>query len=329
MNIKKSIAEIVGNTPLVELTNYEEKHNLKAKIIGKLEFLNPSGSIKDRAALAMIEDAEKKGILKEGSTIIDATSGNTGIAFAALAHAKKMHFEAYLEPGVTIERLQILKAFGLKTHEFSEIPGLGNIEEEGLVLDDLVNGLNQVAKENNFHYIAQTTNEINQEAHYRTTGPEIWRDTDGKVDIFVAMGGTAGTLVGTGRYLKEKNPNVKIVGVQPHPDSRPEGEHFTGHIIDGVLPLGGVERKLVPSLILSNEKNGFAFDEIIDIKAEDAYKTARELTQTDGLFLGTSGASALTAAKILAERPENAGKNIVVIFPDNGMKYLSTDLYKD
>lgn len=328
MNIKKSIAEIVGNTPLVELTNYEEKHNLKAKIIGKLEFLNPSGSIKDRAALAMIEAAEKEGILKEGSTIIDATSGNTGIALASLAHAKKMNFEAYLEPGVSAERKQILAAFGVETHEFEDIPGLGNIAEEGLVLDDLVAGLNKVASDNGWHYIAQTLNDANQEAHYKTTGPEIWRDTDGKVDIFVAMGGTAGTLVGTGRYLKEKNPAVKIVGVQPHIDSRPEGENFTGHIIDGVLPLGGVDKKLIPPIILDNLDNGFAFDEIIDIRAEDAYETARELTRTDGLFLGTSAASAVTAAKQLAERPENAGKNIVVIFPDNGMKYLSTDLYK-
>ena len=248
MNIKKSVAELVGNTPLVELTNFEEKHNLKAKIIGKLEFLNPSGSIKDRAALAMIEDAESKGLIKEGSTIIDATSGNTGIAFATIAHAKKMHFEPFLEPGVTIERKQIFDAFRLNQHEFSDIPGLGNMEEDGLVLEDLMNGMEQYAKEHGFHYINQTLNQVNQEAHYKTTGPEIWRDTDGKVDIFVAMGGTAGTLVGTGRYLREKNPNVKIVGVQPAVESRPDSENFTGHIIDGVLPLGRVDEKFIPPI---------------------------------------------------------------------------------
>lgn len=327
MNIKKSVAELVGNTPLVELTNFEKKHNLKAKVIGKLEFLNPSGSIKDRAALAMIEDAQEKGLIKEGSTIIDATSGNTGIALATIAATKGMKFEPYLEPGVTVERKQIFHAFGLKQHEFSEIPGLGNIED-GLALEDLMAGLYKVAEQNGSFYINQTQSQANEEAHYKTTGPEIWRDTDGKVDIFVALGGTAGTVVGCGRYLREKNPNIKIVGVQPHEDSRPDGKHFTGHIIDGVLPLGRVDKKFIPPIILNNLDNGFSFDEIIDIKAEDAYKTARELTQTDGIFLGTSAAAAATAARILAERPENEGKNIVAIFADNGMKYLSTDMYK-
>lgn len=325
-NIKSSVAELVGNTPLVELSNYEKKHNLKAKIIGKLEFLNPSGSVKDRAALAMIEDAQENGKLKEGSTIIDATSGNTGIALATIAAAKGMSFQPYLEPGVTIERKQIFDAFGLNQHEFDEIPGIDL--DEGLVLDDLVAGMNQIADENGFYYINQTLNEVNQEAHYKTTGPEIWRDTDGEVDILVAMGGTAGTIVGTGRYLKEKNPNIKVVGVQAHPHSRPEDKDFTGHMIDGVLPLGRVDEKLIPPLILNNLDNGFEMDELIDVLAEDAYETAKELTRTDGIFLGTSAAAALTAARILAERLENEGKNIVVIFADNGMKYLSTDLYK-
>lgn len=211
---------------------------------------------------------------------IDALFNNAGIALATIAAAKGMSFQPYLEPGVTIERKQIFDAFGLNQHEFDEILGI-NLDE-GLVLDDLVAGMNQIADENDFYYINQTLNEVNQEAHYKTTGPEIWRDTDGEVDILVAMGGTAGTIVGTGRYLKEKNPNIKVVGVQAHPHSRPE----------------------------------------------DAYKTAKELTRTGGIFLGTSAAAALTAARILAERPENEGKNIVVIFADNGMKYLSTDLYK-
>jgi cysteine synthase A len=327
-NIKKSITELVGHTPLLELSNYEEKNNLNAKVIAKLEFLNPTGSIKDRAALAMIEDAEEKGELKEGSTIIEATSGNTGISLAAFASAKKMFFEAYLEPGVTIERTQIFDAFGVKQYDLSDVPGLENMQTEGLVLDDLIKGLYQIAEEKNQHYVAQTVNDVNQQCHYKTTGPEIWEDTDGKVDILVATAGTAGTIVGTGRYLREKNPDIQIVGVQPHPDSRPEGENFNGHMIDGILPIARVEKKLVPPVILDNLENGFSMDEVIDIYAEEAYETAKELTRTDGLFLGTSAAAAITAAKKLAEREENKGKNIVVIIPDNGFKYLSTDMYK-
>ena len=327
-NIKKSITELVGNTPLLELTNYEEKYQLKGKILAKLEFFNPTGSVKDRAALAMIEDAKEKGLIGEGSTLIDATSGNTGISLAALAHANKMEFEAYLEPGVTIERTQIFDAFGVKQYDLSEIPGLGNMQTEGLVLEKLIEGFKTLAKEKDQHYVGQTINDANRMCHYKTTGPEIWRDTEGEVDIFVAMAGTAGTLVGTGMYLREKNPDIQIVGVQPHPDSRPEGEHFTGHMIDGVLPIGRVDKKLIPPLILENIDKGFQMDEVIDIYAEDAYVTAKELTRTDGLFLGTSAAAAITAGRILASRPENAGKNIVVMIPDNGMKYRSTDMYK-
>ncbi len=276
----------------------------------------------------MIEDAKAKGEIKEGSTLIDATSGNTGISLAALAHANNMSFEAYLEPGVTIERTQIFDAFGVKQYDLSEVPGLENMQTEGLVLENLIEGFRTLAKEKDQYYVGQTINEANKMCHYNTTGPEIWRDTEGEVDIFVAMAGTAGTLVGTGIYLREQNPDIQIVGVQPHPDSRPEGEHFNGHMIDGVLPIGRVDEKLIPPLILNNLDNGFKMDEVIDIYAEDAYATAKELTITDGLFLGTSAAAAVTAGRILAARPENEGKNIVVIIPDNGMKYLSTDMYK-
>lgn len=327
-NIHKSIAELVGNTPLVELTNYQKHHQLKAHIIGKLEYLNPSGSVKDRLAVALIEEGKKKGKIKDGSTLIDVTSGNTGISLAAIGHAQNVEFIPYLEPGTTEERVKIFEGYGLDVHSFHDIEEVADFEEKGLVLDDLIAGISRIADEKGFYYTGQTISESNQEYHYKTTGPEIWSDTDGKVDYFVAMGGTAGTVVGTGRYLREKNPYVKIIGVQSAPESRPESPDFTGHIIDGTLPLGRVAEPFVPTLIKSNEQNGFAFDEIIDIKAEDAYQTAQDTAASDGLFLGTSAAAALTAAIEIAKRPEAEGKNIVVIYPDNGYKYLSTDLYR-
>lgn len=326
--IHKSIAELVGNTPLVELTNYEASHGLKAHIIGKLEYLNPSGSVKDRLAVALIEDGRKRGKIQDGSTLIDVTSGNTGISFAAIGHAERLHFIPYLEPGTTEERTQIYEGYGLDIHSFHDIDEVSDFEEKGLVLDDLIAGITRIADENGYYYAGQTVNEANQEYHYETTGREIWDDTDGAVDYFVAMGGTAGTIVGVGRYLREKKPDVKIIGVQSAPGSRPDNPNFTGHIIDGTLPLGRVDRPFVPTLITSNENNGFSFDEIIDVAAEEAYKTAQDTAESDGLFLGTSAAAALTAAIEIAKRPEAENKNIVVIYPDNGYKYLSTDLYK-
>ncbi|WP_026927472.1 PLP-dependent cysteine synthase family protein [Granulicoccus phenolivorans] len=327
-NIHKSIVELVGNTPLVELTNYQADHGLKAHIIGKLEYLNPTGSVKDRLAVALIEEALANGTIQEGSTLIDVTSGNTGISLAALGHAQRLKFIPYLEPGTTEERTKIYKGYGLEVRSFHDIAEVADFEEKGLVLDDLIAGIQRIADENGYYYTGQTVRESNQQYHYKTTGPEIWRDTDGKVDYFVAMGGTAGTLVGTGRYLREQNPDVKIIGVQGAPQSRPESPDFTGNIVDGTLPLGRVDRQFVPTLIISNEDNGFSFDEIIDVKAEDAFLTAQATAESDGLFLGTSAAAALTAAIEIAKRPEAEGKNIVVIYPDNGYKYLSTDLYK-
>ncbi len=326
--IRKNIAELVGNTPLVELSNYEEKHGLKAHIIGKLEYLNPTGSVKDRLALALIREGEEKGLIKKGDTLIDVTSGNTGIGLAGIGHALGYEFEPYLEPGTTIERVKIFEGYGLNIKSFYDIEEAKNFETEGLDVNELIKGIRRIAKEKGQYYTAQSISNANQEYHYKTTGPEIWNDTDGNVDYFVAMGGTAGTIVGTGRYLREKNPNVKIIGVQAAPSSRPDSPDFTGHIIDGTIPLGRVPENLTPPIVHENKNNGFSFDEIIDIKAEDAYRTAQETAKTDGLFLGTSAASALTAAIEIAKRPEAAGKNIVVIYPDNGYKYLSTDLYK-
>jgi len=326
--IHSSIVELVGNTPLVELTNYQQQHDIKAHIIGKLEYLNPSGSVKDRLAVALIEDARAKGKIAEGSTLIDVTSGNTGISLASIGHAQGLKFIPYLEPGTTQERIDIFTGFGLDTHSFTDIEEIADFEEKGLVLDDLIRGISRIAEENGYYYVGQTVNEANQEYHYRTTGPEIWDDTDGQVDYFVATAGTAGTIVGTGRYLREKNPDVKIIGVQAAESSRPDNEDFTGNIIDGTLPVGHVPDEFIPTLIRSNLDNGFSFDEVVDVKAEDAYKTAQDTAESDGLFLGTSAAAALTVAIRIANRPEAKGKNIVVIYPDNGFKYLSTDLYK-
>ncbi|HIY22684.1 MAG TPA: pyridoxal-phosphate dependent enzyme [Candidatus Brachybacterium merdigallinarum] len=326
--IHSSIAELVGNTPLVELTNYQKQHGIAAHIIGKLEYLNPSGSVKDRLAVALIEDAKAKGRISEGSTLIDVTSGNTGISFAAIGHAEGLTFIPYLEPGTTQERIDIFAGYGLDIHSFTDIEEVADFEEKGLVIDDLIRGITRIAEEQGFYYAGQTVNEANQEYHYRTTGPEIWEDTDGQVDYFVAAAGTGGTVVGTGRYLREKNPEVKIIGVQAAASSRPDSEDFTGNIIDGTLPVGDVPEEFVPTLIRSNRDNGFAFDEIIDVPAEEAYRTAKATAKTDGLFLGTSAAASLTAAIRIAGRPEAAGRNIVVIYPDNGFKYLSTGLYK-
>ncbi|MHA2789443.1 PLP-dependent cysteine synthase family protein [Corynebacterium sp. S7] len=326
--IHSSIIELVGNTPLVELTNYQKKHGLGAHIIGKLEYLNPTGSSKDRLAVALIEDARAKGAIEEGSTLIDVTSGNTGISLAGIGHAEGLKFIPYLEPGTSEERVKIFEGYGLDIRSFTDVEEIANFEQEGLNLDDLIAGMERIAEEQGYYYAGQTVNEANQEYHYKTTGPEIWEDTDGQVDYLVATAGTAGTLVGTARYLREKNPDITVVGVQGAETSRPENENFTGNIIDGTLPVGNLPEEFVPTLIRSNRDNGFVMDEIIDVAAEDAYKTAQETAETDGLFLGTSAAAALNAAIQIAARPEAAGKNIVVIYPDNGYKYLSTDLYK-
>lgn len=197
--IHKSIAELVGNTPLVELSNYEEKYGIEAHIIGKLEYLNPTGSVKDRLALALIEDGKKKGLIKKGDTLVDVTSGNTGIG-----HAEGFEFVPYLEPGTSEKRKKIFKGYGLDVHTLYDIDEVKDFEKTGLVLDDLIHGIQRIAKENGWYYTGQTVNEANQEYHYKTTGPEIWRDTDGNIDYFLAMGGTAGTIVGVGRFLREK-----------------------------------------------------------------------------------------------------------------------------
>lgn len=324
-NIYTSITQLVGKTPLIELVNFEKKNDLKAKVLGKLEYFNPTGSVKDRAALEMLEEAETSGALKPGQTVVETTSGNTGIALAAFCASKGHPCIIYMEPGCTPERIQIMKAYGTQVLEYEDIPGAKEIIAEfGF---DAVKLMAQVAKdceEKGYFYVQQLTNEGNPVAHYKTTGPELVADTDGKIDILVALVGTAGTITGVGSYLRDHIEGVQVVGVQPTPDSLSFVKDAKA-TIDGVVIFDTPERPCQHPFVLRRE---FTFDEIINVQGTDAYETAREVAASDGILLGASASAALTAAKRLAERPENAGKNIVVMLADNGMKYLSTSMYK-
>ncbi len=321
----KSLIDLVGNTPLVEISGYESKNHLKANIYGKLEFFNPTGSVKDRIVKEMILDAEERGLIKPGDTILDNTSGNTGIALAAYGKARGYNVAIAIEPGVSIERSQILRAHGAELYDFTEIPGaIEAMTKPDATFQSLLDPMAAFGKEKGYFYINQCDNEANIKAHYEHTAPEIWDQLDGKVDIFVAMSGTGGTITGVGRYLKEKNPDAKVVLVQPDADSLP-APGKTDPKIDGIMLVDGIPEGLAP---LFYKKHGFNYDEVITISAKDAYDTAKEVAATDGLLIGESSAGALTAAKKLAERPENAGKNIVVMVADGGLKYLSTSLFR-
>ncbi len=327
-NIKTNIAELVGHTPLMEFVNYEKKYQLQAKLLGKLEYFNPSGSIKDRAALNMILAAERDGILHPGDTIVENTSGNTGIGLAAFAASRGYHLEVFLEPNQSVERQAMLKAYGATLHLMTDLPSVAEALANGTFSTQFYQDELQKycdSQPSNYYFINQLANKANPDVHYETTGPEIWEDTDGKVDILVAMSGTAGTITGLSRYFREKNPDIEIVAVQASPASRPSPENPHPATIDGVAPFGdpGFPDALKAPFIV-----GFHYDECFDVDGEDAYATGRELARTDGVFLGQSAAAALYVARKVAERPENAGKNIVVMLADNGMKYLSTDMYK-
>ena len=307
--IYKNLTELVGNTPLVELSNFELNNKLEAKIIAKVEYFNPAGSVKDRIAKAIIEDAEEKGLLKEGYTIIEPTSGNTGIGLAAIAAAKGYKLIITLPETMSIERRNLIKAYGAE-----------------LVLTDGTKGMKgAIAKAEEIHasipnsiIAGQFVNPANPKAHYETTGPEIWEDIDGKVDIFVAGVGTGGTISGTGKFLKEKNPNIKIVAVEPA--SSPvlsEGRA-------GAHKIQGIGAGFVPDTLDTN-----IYDEIITVTNEDAFATGKEIARGDGILVGISAGAAVFAAKKLAQRKENKGKNIVVILPDTGDRYLSTPLFQE
>jgi len=306
--IYTQITQLVGKTPLMELCNYEKDNNLKAKIIAKLEFMNPAGSVKDRVGVRMIEEAEKSGLLKEGSVIIEPTSGNTGIGLASAAAAKGYKIILTMPETMSVERRMLLSAYG------AEI--VLTAGSEGMT--GAVNKANELAKKYENSFIpGQFVNPANPQAHYDTTGPEIWEDSDGRVDIFVAGIGTGGTLSGTGRYLKEKNPDIKIVGVEPY-DSPLITEGRSGS-----HSLQGIGANFIPETL-----DKTVYDEIITVKAEDAYTAGRALAKREGFLVGISSGAALHAAKLLAERKENEGKNIVVLLPDSGERYLSTGIFE-
>lgn len=307
--ISKNLTELIGKTPLLELSNYEEKNDLKAKIVAKLEYFNPAGSVKDRIALAMIEDAEKSGKLKAGSVIIEPTSGNTGIGLASVAAARGYRIILTMPETFSVERRILMKAYG------AEIV----LTEGSKGMKGAIARAEELAAEIPNSFIpGQFTNPANPAVHKATTGPEIWEDTDGKVDIFVSGAGTGGTVTGAGEYLKSKNPNVKVVVVEPA-DSPVLSEGRPGpHKIQGIGP------GFVPAVL-----NISVFDEIITVKNEDAFATGREIAKEEGLLVGISSGAAAWAATQLAKRPENAGKTIVVILPDTGERYLSTALFAD
>ena len=304
-----SAAQLIGNTPLLELTNIEKKYDLKAKIVAKLEYFNPAGSVKDRIAKAMIEDAEAKGALKPGATIIEPTSGNTGIGLASVAAAKGYRLIITMPETMSVERRQIMKAYGAE-----------------LVLTEGAKGMKgaiakaeELSKEIENSFIpGQFVNPANPAAHKATTGPEIWEDTDGEVDIFVAGVGTGGTITGVGEYLKSKKESVKVVAVEPA-DSPVLSKGTAGsHKIQGI------GAGFVPDVL-----NTGVYDEVIPVANDDAFATGKELGKTEGVLVGISSGAALYAAIELAKRPENAGKTIVALLPDTGDRYLSTALFAD
>lgn len=305
--IYKSIIELIGGTPLVELTNLENKNNVKAKILAKLEYLNPAGSAKDRIAKAMIEDAEAKGILKEGSVIIEPTSGNTGIGLAAVAASKGYRTILTMPETMSIERRKLLQGYGAELVLTEGAKGMTGAIEKA----------DELAKEIPNSFIpGQFVNPTNPKAHKETTGPEIWEDTDGKVDIFVAGIGTGGTISGVGEYLKEKNSNVKIYGVEPA-SSPVITKGFAG-----AHKIQGIGAGFVPETL-----NTSIYDGVIAVENEDAFKVGKEVAKSDGILVGISAGAAIWAALELAKKPENEDKTIVVFLPDTGDRYLSTPLF--
>ena len=309
MTIAKQITDLIGKTPLLELSNFEKKNKLNAAILAKLEYFNPAGSIKDRIAKAMIEDAEKKGLLKSDSVIIEPTSGNTGIGLASVAASKGYRIIITMPETMSIERRNLLKAFGAE-----------------LVLTDGAKGMTgaiqkaeELSKEIPNSFIpGQFVNPANPAVHFATTGPEIWEDTDGKIDIFVAGVGTGGTLSGTGKFLKSKKPDIKVVAVEPASSpvlSKGEG---------GPHKIQGIGAGFVPETLDTD-----IYDEIITVENDDAFKTGKEIARSEGFLVGISSGAAVWAAAELAKRPENKEKSIVVILPDTGDRYLSTPMFQD
>ena len=304
-----SADQLIGHTPLMELTNIEKKHGLKAKLLAKLEYFNPAGSVKDRIAKAMIDDAEAKGLLKPGSVIIEPTSGNTGIGLASVAAARGYRIIIVMPETMSIERRQIMKAYGAELVLTEGAKGMkGAIAKAEELYKEIPNSF----------IPGQFVNPANPKAHFETTGPEIFDDTDGKVDIFVAGVGTGGTVTGVGQYLKSKNPSVKVVAVEP----KSSAVLSTG--VAGPHKIQGIGAGFVPDVLDTK-----VYDEIIPVTNEDAFAAGKEIGRSEGVLVGISSGAALWAGIDLAKRPENAGKTIVVLLPDTGDRYLSTPLFAD
>ncbi|MGM9970823.1 MAG: cysteine synthase A [Anaeroplasmataceae bacterium] len=307
-NIYKSVEELVGHTPLLELNNFTKNHEVNARILVKLEGVNPAGSVKDRVAKKIIEDYEQRGLLKPGYTIIEPTSGNTGIGLAAISAAKGYKLIITMPETMSVERRNLIKAYGAE-----------------IVLTEGKKGMKgAIAKAEELHssipnsvIAGQFINPANPKAHYETTGPEIWEDTDGDIDYFVSAIGTGGTITGTGEFLKEKNPNIKVIGVEP------ENSPVLSKGVAGAHKIQGIGAGFVPDIL-----NTKIYDEIIAVSDEDSFTTAREAVKSDGIFIGISSGAALYAALQVALRKENKGKTIVVLLPDNGDRYLSTPLFQ-
>lgn len=309
MRVYRKITDLIGGTPLLELTNYEKANELNAKIYAKLEYFNPAGSVKDRIAKAMLDDAEEKGLLKPGAVIIEPTSGNTGIGLASVAASRGYKVILTMPETMSVERRNLLKAYGAElvlTEGAKGMPGA-------------IAKAKELAEQTPNSYIpSQFTNPANPAVHLKTTGPEIWADTDGKVDIFVAGVGTGGTLSGVGAYLKSQNPNVKVVAVEPATSPVLSGGKAGPHKIQGI------GAGFVPDTL-----NIDIYDEILPVQNEDAFATGRALARSEGVLVGISSGAAVFAAAQLAKRPENAGKVIVALLPDTGERYLSTPMFAD
>ncbi len=305
--IFESADRLIGSTPLLRLKNFEKKYSLEAEIIAKLEFLNPTGSTKDRAALSMIDDAIEKGLFKEDSVIIEPTSGNTGIGLASVAAARGYRCIIVMPDTMSIERQKLIRAYGAETVLTDGRLGMSGAIEKAKELSESIEG----------SFIPdQFSNLSNPRAHYLTTGPEIWRDTDGRIDIFVATVGTGGTLSGTGAYLKEQNGNIKVIAVEPEKSAVLSGKSAGSHGIQGI-GAGFVPKALDTSV----------YDEVVTVSDEEALLFGREISKTEGILTGISSGAALSAAKKIAERESSKGKRIVVLLPDSGDRYLSTQMF--